>query len=228
MDEEDIDSDYDDDDSDYDEDEEEEEEEESDDENQDSATEIETDSEFDQNSNVDVRLAPQEIPTIIVNELETENLKKSFEQLASAVPNWSRVNGNKSSSAANEAPPANPEPPSAPQDQWGHPKQCYVDQIVSLEPARPAHLLQRTKSDLETKYSSTSGSPRSGVLAYLRRHELLERSPSTDMVACRNSHELKKKYLFRSLHQRGSISDSEVGLGHQFGHQVEKFRRHHL
>ena len=172
------DEDEDDDEEEEDEDDEDDEEEEGDD-VQDSATEIETDSEFDQNSNVDVRLGLQGIPTIVVNESEAEQLKKSYDQL---------TNGLETDDRNGTVP--------------GQPKASYIDQYISLEPARPS--LQRTVSNdegrVDTKVPSSSPTARSGVLAYLRRHEQLERSPSVDMMASKNSLELKKKYLLDDGH----------------------------
>ena len=177
-----------------DDDEEEDDEEEEEDDVQDSATEIETDSEFDQNSNVDVRLGPQGIPTIVVNESEAEQLKKSTDQLA----NGNGLDGHQ----------AQVEPVAA-ERALGDPKPCYVDQYISLENARP---LQRTLSNDDGR---TAGSPtaptRSGVLAYLRRHEQLERSPSaTDMMASKNSLELKKKYLLDYGGSTGSLAQKSA------------------
>lgn len=170
-----------------DDDEDEEDEEDEDDEDaRDSATEIETDSEFDQNSNADVRLGPQGIPTIVVNESEAEQLKKSTDQLA---------NGNGMDSHHVSDGEAEPLIPTQPTQSNGNPKPSYVEQYISLENARP---LQRTLShDDSRKIVDPPTTPsRSGVLAYLRRHEELERSPSaTDMMASKNSLELKKKYL---------------------------------
>ncbi|KAI9560901.1 hypothetical protein GHT06_011855 [Daphnia sinensis] len=171
-----------------DEDDEDEEDEEDEDEEdaRDSATEIETDSEFDQNSNADVRLGPQGIPTIIVNESEAEQLKKSTDQLA---------NGNGMDNDHVSDVEAEVLIPTQPTQSNGNPKPSYVEQYISLENARP---LQRTLShDDSRKIADPPTTPgRSGVLAYLRRHEELERSPSaTDMMASKNSLELKKKYL---------------------------------
>jgi len=203
-----------------DEEEEEEEEEEDDDDVQDSATEIETDSEFDQNSNVDVRLGPQDIPTIVVNELETEQLKRSVEQL-STLEEWPQVNGNEATVAAVPSSPrhqvsSSPQPVEADLHEArplvrGEPDPKYVHQYVSLENARP---LQRTVSDGDGKSSSTSNltTPASGILAYLRRHELLERSPSTDMVASKNSLELKKKYLLDYPTPSGTLTQKSASV----------------
>ena len=68
------------------------------------------------------------------------------------------------------------------------PREDYVKQKISLENARPG----------STKGGAPGTLPgRPGALAYLRRHEQLERSPSsTDIIAAKNSNELKKKYLF--------------------------------
>ena len=203
-----------------DEEEDEEEEEEDDDDVQDSATEIETDSEFDQNSNVDVRLGPQDIPTIVVNELESDQLKRSVEQLFT-LEEWPQVNGNEASAAAVPSSPrhqvsSSPQPVEADLHEErprvrGEPDPKYVHQYVSLEHARP---LQRTVSDGDGKSSSTSNltSPASGILAYLRRHELLERSPSTDMVASKNSLELKKKYLLDYPTPSGTLTQKSASV----------------
>jgi len=150
-----------------------------------SATEIETDSEFDQSTHVDLaqHLAGQGIPTIVVNESEVESLKKSTEQLA---------NGDHDHQGQLKY-------SSTPSD----PKADYVDQYVTLEHARPA--LQRTVSNENTATAASSSQQptgRSGVLAYLRRSELLDKSPSQPDVsnnaatAAANALELKKKYLF--------------------------------
>lgn len=157
---------------------------------QDSATEIETDSEFDQNSNVDVRVGPQGIPTIVVNESEAEQLKKSTEQLANG-------NGIGDHDKVRQGPTT------------ADPKPDYVEQYISLENARP---LQRTLSNEDGRTAGSSAAPsRSGVLAYLRRHEQLERSPSaTDMVASKNSLELKKKYLLDYGDTTGSLTQKSA------------------
>lgn len=167
---------------------------------QDSATEIETDSEFDQNSNVDVRLGPQGIPTIVVNESEAEQLKKSTDQLA----NGNGIDGHLTAQVEDE--PVQPSPAVRSQ---GEPKDIYVEQYVSLEPARP---LQRTMSNEDGRSPVSPTAPsRSGVLAYLRRSEQLERSPSaTDMVASKNSLELKKKYLLDYGGSTGSLAQKSA------------------
>lgn len=176
-----------------DEDDEDEDEDDEEDEVQDSATEIETDSEFDQNSNVDVRVGPQGIPTIVVNESEAEQLKKSTDQLA---------NGNGLGNGHQDE--VTPVEQTSPTRCPGEPKASYVDQYISLENARP---LQRTVSNEDGRSPVSPTAPsRSGVLAYLRRSEQLERSPSTDMVASKNSLELKKKYLFDYGGSTGSLA----------------------
>ncbi|XP_059350656.1 F-actin-monooxygenase MICAL3-like isoform X8 [Daphnia carinata] len=166
-----------------DEDDEDEEDEETEDEEdaRDSATEIETDSEFDQNSNADVRLGPQGIPTIVVNESEAEQLKKSTDQLA----NGNGLDGHHVSDGEAEL--------LIPTQSNGNPKPNYVEQYISLENARP---LQRTLSHDDSRKMADPPTTPGRLLAYLRRHEELERSPSaTDMMASKNSLELKKKYL---------------------------------
>ena len=83
------------------------------------------------------------------------------------------------------------------------PREDYVRQKISLEDARPA----------STKGRGASGTSvgRPGALAYLRRHEQLEKSPSsTDMIAAKNSNELKKKYLFN---YSGSVGGGVGGVG---------------
>ncbi|XP_046461046.1 F-actin-monooxygenase MICAL3-like isoform X11 [Daphnia pulex] len=183
-----------------DEDDEDEEDEEDEEDGRDSATEIETDSEFDQNSNADVRLGLQGIPTIVVNESEAEQLKKSTDQLANG-------NGLDSHPVAEvEAEPLEQMPPT--RSTKGDPKPIYVDQYISLENARP---LQRTLSHEDSRNADSATAPgRSGVLAYLRRHEELERSPSTDMVASKNSLELKKKYMMDYGGSTGSLAQKSA------------------
>jgi hypothetical protein len=183
-----------------DEDDEDEEDEEDEEDGRDSATEIETDSEFDQNSNADVRLGLQGIPTIVVNESEAEQLKKSTDQLANG-------NGLDSHPVAEvEAEPLEQMPPT--RSTKGDPKPIYVDQYISLENARP---LQRTLSHEDSRNADSATAPgRSGVLAYLRRHEQLERSPSTDMVASKNSLELKKKYMMDYGGSTGSLAQKSA------------------
>ena len=182
---------------DEDEEDEEDEDEEDEEDARDSATEIETDSEFDQNSNADVRLGLQGIPTIVVNESEAEQLKKSTDQLA---------NGNGvGNHQVGEVEPLEQIPPSRSN---GDPNPIYVDQYISLENARP---LQRTLSHEERRSTESPTAPgRSGVLAYLRRHEELERSPSTDMMASKNSLELKKKYMMDYGGSTGSLAQKSA------------------
>ncbi len=179
-----------------------EEDEEEEDEEPDSATEIETDSEFDQNSSVEVCVAPQGIPTIIVNESEAE-LKKSNDHLANGVEDLV--------ADVEEALPAI----NNGAQESSTPRPEYVDQYVSLENARPT--LQRTVSH-ETGTSAAPG--RSGILAYLRRSELLEKSPSAaDLMASKNSLELKKKYMFDQPGLMGSSaqkSASATNLDNKF------------
>lgn len=168
---------------------------------QDSATEIETDSEFDQNSNVDVRVGPQGIPTIVVNESEAEQLKKSTDQLANGNGQIDGQKGQVDEEADQQRP--------VPVRSQGEPKDIYVEQYVSLEDARP---LQRTMSNEDGRGPVSPTAPsRSGVLAYLRRSEQLERSPSaTDMVASKNSLELKKKYLLDYGGSTGSLAQKSA------------------
>ena len=176
---------------------EEEEEEEEEDELQDSATEIETDSEFDQNSSVDVCVAPQGIPTIVVNESEAE-LKRSTDHLANGDEDY--MDDPPVNVASNEQQKRAPEEPRA----------DYVHQYVPLDHARP---LQRTVSNDSAPPSSipSASAGRSGVLAYLRRSELLEKSPSaTDMMASKNSLELKKKYLLDYPGPVGSLTQKSA------------------
>ena len=165
------------------------EEDETSDEQENSATEIETDSEFDA-SEAPQAQGPGILPTIVVNESETENLKKSLEQLTNGDDDGDQEIQMRTSSAI--------------------PKAEYVDQYVTLEDARPT--LQRTMSNenpstgvmpASSSSHGQSATGRTGVLAYLRRSELLDKSPSqpdvsssTTAAASANALELKKKYLF--------------------------------
>lgn len=169
--------------SDYDNDEDVEEEETDEDEEEDemdSATEIETDSEFDQD--VDVRM--QGIPTIVVNESEAEQMKRSLDHLANGV---------------DEKTP-----------ELSEPKPEYVEQYVPLEPARP---LQRTISNEDRKPLSINPIPApysgTGLLAYLRRSELLEKSPST--VDVMGASDLRRKYL---VDYGGSLTQKSASTTH--------------
>lgn len=176
-----------------DEEDEEDEDEEEEEEEENSATEIETDSEFDQSTHMDLaqHMTGQGIPTIVVNKSEAESLKKSTEQLVNGDHDHNEQQLQKQQQQYSSAP--------------SDPKADYVDQYVTLENARPA--LQRTVSNenpTTAMSSSSSKQPtgRSGVLAYLRRSEMLDKSPSQPDVsnntatAAANALELKKKYLF--------------------------------
>ena len=145
----------------------------------DSATEIETDSEFDHD--IDVRM--QGIPTIIVNESEAEQMKRSLDHLANGL---------------DEKAPG----------QSSDPKPEYVEQYVPLEPARP---LQRTISNEDRKPLSINPTPAPysgvGLLAYLRRSELLEKSPSTVDVM---GSDLKKRYDYGGSLAQKSASTTNL------------------
>jgi len=83
------------------------------------------------------------------------------------------------------------------------PRVDYVEQKITLEDARPGS----TKERAPAVSGTLPGRP--GALAYLRRHEQLEKSPSsTDMIAAKNSNELKKKYLFN---YSGSLGGGAAG-----------------
>ena len=181
--------------------EEEDEDEDEEDDVQDSATEIETDSEFDQNSSVDVR--PTEIPTIVVDESEEMMLKKSTERLSSP-DHWSQLNGNEPADAAPL--PANNALRESAAD--ATPDPSYVKQYVSLEPARPANgdgpFVNFKVNKSSSTANLTSAQAAHGILAYLRRHEMLERLPLAEAAAtaaaassssAANSLQLRKKHL---------------------------------
>ena len=94
------------------------------------------------------------------------------------------------------------------------PRADYIDQKITLEDARPQQSAGSTKpnnpADAGCNPSISAAVPPRGALAYLRRHEQLEKSPSTDMMAAKNSNELKKKYLLNYSGPMGSLTQKSA------------------